>query len=284
MIKKKQVVRELLGAFVEAQDIWMASKRDASRIKFLRPSQLPFCAAGFFVQHATLGMVSTMDFMGEFYTKVGSAVHEVMQRFLSPSGKFLADWECRVCGKKRKLSTKSECCDFTMDYHELLINHKGVVGHIDAVFKDSKGKYWILDFKTCTISGASYKQKSPGAAYKEQVETYAIMLYLQYGIKVEGVMLMFLPRDNPKAPSVWVDLITNADLKRVHKRVKAYKKQHREALAVTTMKEAIALAQYGKCKNDWCKTCKSPKSLEEQLKLAYKRGKKAGHLPLAELQ
>lgn len=284
MSAKKEVVRELLGTFVGVQDLYMASRRDASRIKFLRPSQLPFCAAGFYINHAQLGMVSTMDFMGEFYTKVGTAVHEVMQKFLSPSGKFLADWHCRICGRKRKTSTRSECCDFTMDYHELLIDYKGVVGHIDAVFKDKKGRYWILDFKTCSVSGAPYKQKRPGAAYIEQVETYAYMLWKQYGIRVEGVMLMFIPRDNPTSPTVWVDVLDKLDFKRVGKRIKTYKRMHRDALRAETLKDALALADYGKCKNEWCRVCKSPDSLKTQLKRAYKRGKAKGHLPLSTLK
>lgn len=284
MTKKKEVIRELLSTFVEAQDLFMADRRDASRIKFLRPSQLPFCAPGFFVAHASLGMVSTMDFMGSFYTTVGTAVHEVMQRFLSPSGRFLADWKCRICGRKRKLSTKSECCDFTMDYHEIKIDHKGVVGHIDAVFKDSKGRYWILDFKTCTIAGSGYKKSSPGAAYMEQVETYAYMLWKQYGIKVEGVMLMFIPRDNPLTPTVWVRLVNELSFQKIAKRIKRYKIAHREALDAVSLEDALALAEYGRCKGEWCRVCKSSEGLKKQIKRAHKMGKAAGYLPLSELQ
>lgn len=282
--KKKEVARDLLSVFVEAQDLWMASKRDASRIKFLRPSALPFCPVGFFCGHATLGMASTMDFMGEYYTRVGTAVHDVMQKFMSPSQRFLADWECLSCGKRRRMSHKNECCEHTMKYHELLIDYKGIVGHIDGVFRDRRGRYWILDYKTSSLKGAPYKLKSPGAAYKEQVETYATLLYLQYKIKVEGVMLMFLPRDNPKEPQVWVDLIDRPDMKAVWKRLKAYKKMHAEALAVETAKEAIALARYGRCKNEWCQTCKRPDELEAQLRSAHKRGVKKGHVPLTGLK
>lgn len=282
--KKREVVRELLQTYVEAQELWMANRRDAGRIHNLRPSQMPFCPIGFFVNHATMGMVSTMDFMGEYYTKVGTAVHEVMQKFLSPSGKFLADWECKCCGKWRRFSTKSECCDTTMEYHELLIDCKGVVGHIDAVFVDRKGRYWILDFKTCSVSGAGYKVKSPGPAYKEQVETYALMLYLQYKIKVEGVMLMFIPRDDPKVPTVWVRLVGKKTFDEVWTRIKGYKRAHKEVMAVETAKEAIALARYGRCANTWCKACKQPTDLETQLKAAYKKGKVKGHIPLTGLK
>jgi hypothetical protein len=282
--KKKQVIADLLSVYREAQDVVVASKRDAARIKFLRPSQMPFCPVGFFVQHATQGMVSTLDMLGAFYTSVGTTVHEVVQTYLSPSGRFLADWKCKICGKWRRMSTKSECCDFTMQYHEALINHKGVVGHIDAIFKDSKGKYWILDFKTATLKGAGYKSKSPPASYKEQIETYALMLWLQHKIKVEGVMLMFIPRDDPTKPEVWVDLVDGKRMKSVQQRIKKYKAMHKEALAAETAEEAIALARYGKCKHEWCKTCKSSLPLKSQLKAAYKAGKKKGHLPLTNLQ
>lgn len=281
---KKKVVADLLGVYLRAQDEFVASKRDASRIKFLRPSQLPFCPTGFFISHATQGMVSTLNMLGAYFTSVGSTVHEVVQRYLSPSGRFLADWRCRQCGKTRKLSTDSECCDFTMDYNEVLINYKGVVGHIDAIFQDAHGKYWILDFKTCTVSGSSYKQKSPGAAYREQVETYAYLLWKQYGIRVEGVMLMFIPRDNPVTPTVWVKLLDKADFKRIGATIKQYKVMHREALNAQTLEEALALASWGRCKGDWCKTCKSGLSLKSQLRAAYKRGRQLKHLPLANLK
>lgn len=283
-IIKKQVIGELLCTYREAMDVVVASKRDASRIKFLRPSQMPFCPTGFFIRHATQGMVSTLDMLGAYYTSVGTTVHDVVQTYLSPSGKFLADWKCTICGKWRRMSTNSECCDCTMKYHEALINHKGVVGHIDGIFKDAKGRYWILDFKTCTLKGAAYKIKSPPKSYREQIETYALMLWLQHKIKVSGVMLMFIPRDDPTKPEVWVDLIDGKKLKAVQARIKVYKKQHKAVLAVETLKEALALAEFGKCKHEWCKTCKSGLTLKEQLKSAYKTGKKKGHLPISNLQ
>lgn len=282
--RKREIKKDLLGVFVKALDERVASKRDVTRIKFLRPSQLPFCPASFFVNHATQGMVSTQDLLSAFYTQVGTVVHSVLQRYLSPSGRFLADWRCRLCGRRRKMSTNSECCDFTMDYDELEINHKGVVGHIDAVFKDKHGRYWILDFKTATLKGAVAKAKSPGRVYSEQVETYALMLRLQYGIKVEGVLLMFVPRDDPKEPTVWVRLLDNTKLKVIKARVKGYKAQHKEALNAETVKEAVALARFGRCANPYCKVCKSTKSLKTQLKEAHTKGIKKGYVPLIDLK
>jgi hypothetical protein len=232
-------------------------------------------------------MVSTLNLLGTFYTSVGTTVHEVVQKFMSPGGKLLADWHCPSCRKWQRLTTNSECpkCEITMDYHEVLIDYKGVVGHIDAIFRDRHGKYWILDFKTCTVSGASYKKKSPGKVYIEQVETYALMLYLQYGIKVEGVMLQFIPRDNPVEPAVWVKIldIKGTDGKRIMKRTKTYKLQHKEVLAAGTLDEVLALARFGRCANDWCSTCKRDVPLKKQLRAAYKVGDRKRYLPLRSL-
>ncbi len=283
--KRKQVEADLLAAYRECCETTMASKRDASRIKFLRPSQLPFCAPSFFVRHATMGMVSTLDYLGAFYTSVGTTVHEVVQRYLAPGSKLLADWHCKPCNKWRRLSTNSECkCGRTMDYHEVLINHKGVVGHIDAIFKDRYGKYWILDFKTSTLTGSGYKKKSPGYVYKEQVETYALMLKLQYGIKVEGVMLMFIPRDDPTKPTVWTSLLDSDDFVRIQKRTNKYKKRHKQTLDAETWDEVKELAGFGKCKNPYCEICTSSASVIKKLRAAYKIGKQKGYLPLAQLQ
>lgn len=229
-------------------------------------------------------MTSTLNMLGAYFTSVGTTVHEVVQNYLAPSGRFLADWKCPVCRKERKFTTNSECCDSTMSYHEVQINFKGVVGHIDAIFQDRDGKYWILDFKTCTMAGSSYKQKSPGASYKEQVETYAYTLYRQYGIKVEGVILMFIPRDNPTVPTLWIRLIDKADFKTIHNRIKAYKKMHQQALHAVTLAEALALAEHGRCKGEWCKTCRSGISLKKQLKAAHKIGAMKKHLPLNDLK
>lgn len=224
-----------------------------------------------------------MDLNGSFYTSVGTAVHDVVQTYLAPSGKFLATWKCRHCGKIREVSMKHECCEFQMEYREISINHKGVVGHIDAVFKDRKGRYWILDFKTTSVKGVATKIKSPGRVYIEQIETYALYLWLQHGIKVEGVMLMFIKRDNPAEPAVWARTLDDDDFKRIKARTKKYKQMHKEVLAVQTMKEAIALARYGKCKNSYCKSCRSRVSAKEQIKSAFEVGKRAKRFPLSEL-
>lgn len=277
------IASELMCTYNEGLDLFLTLKQDIARIKSLRPSQLPFCPISFFVRHATHGALRSMDMSGDFYTGIGTAVHTTAQTYLSQSGKFLASWECKQCGKRYKVSMQHECCDFPMKYHEIEIDHKGIVGHIDAVFRDSLGNYWILDFKTTSIKSSTKKLKQPGASYVEQVEAYALMLWLQYGIRVKGVILMFIKRDNPRDPVVWHKELSGSDFQQIKTRMIEYKRRHREVLAITAKADAIALARYGRCANPWCSTCKSAVPLKKQLSVAYTRGSASARLPLKHL-
>jgi hypothetical protein len=288
--KPKQVVHasgiasELAVVYREAQDLFLTSRKDVGRLKSLRPSQLPFCPVRFFINHATQGLVQTQDMNSAFYTEVGTAVHSVVQKYLAHSGRFLANWECKQCHKRYTLTMQHECCDFPMVYHEVELDFKGVVGHIDAIFKDKKGRYWIVDFKTTSVKGAAYKLKSPGVSYVEQVETYALMIGLQYNIKIHGVVLIFIKRDNPAEPVIWQTELNDKDYARIKARTIKYKRQHKQVMSVSTLAEARALAKAGKCVDPWCDVCKSRVPIVKQLETAFKRGLAKKRIPLKGLK
>jgi hypothetical protein len=263
----------------------VVGKSDPSRILYLRPSQMPFCAVQFFIQRALNGLNGHLDMAGAYYTSVGTTVHEVLQNFLCRSGRLLADYHCRECGKWHRMSYKYECCDFPTAYHEVLIDYKGIKGHIDAVYKDKKGRLWILDFKTTSIAGAASKKRNPGVVYIEQIETYAVLFELQYGMKIEGIMDAFILRDNPKKdPAVWARPLDDMMRKRVKKRLMKYKKAHRATLDAVSLKDALALRQFGKCVNPDCKFCRmSESTLKNTLVHAYKHAKAGQRLPLRDM-
>jgi hypothetical protein len=168
-----------------------------------------------------------------------------------------------------------------MEYDEVLIRHKGVVGHIDAIYRDKYGDYWILDFKTTSVASALAKSRNPGISYEEQIETYAYYVREQYGITVKGVLLMFIKRDSPKAPIMFGRVLKDIDFDVVAKRIKKYKKMHHEVLHIETLKEAKQLLKkYGKCNNPMCDTCGSYRSYEDAFINAYHRGKSMKYLPL----
>lgn len=259
---------------------------DPYRVLTLRASQLPFCPLAFFIERATKGLRGSMDLLGSYYTSVGTAVHEVMQTHLGRTDQFLADWHCPICGKWHRLCTQPNCCDHPSTYHELHIKNKYIVGHIDAIFIDSKGKKWILDFKTTSLAGAPKKKKDPGASYIEQIECYAWSVYKQYKIKVAGTILCFLPRDNPSKPVMYVKpLDFDTDMLRIKSRLKNYYRMHKHAIEAESKSEILELLEYGRCTNPWCEVCKS-KDFNTKAKLraglleAYKVAKSADRLPL----
>jgi hypothetical protein len=191
-----------------------------------------------------------------------------MQTFLSQSGKFLADYSCKECKKKYPLSHKHECCGMATTYDEVTLDvgktkYLRVQGHIDAIFKDKHGKYWILDLKTTSLIKAEEKAKNPPLGYKRQVRAYAYLLWKQYKIKVAGVMLLFIPRDNPQDPTVW-EMPINADMGSLRDELLQDKRLHRRTMKATTIEEMINLSK-NKCGDTYCDPCKKSKEELEQL-------------------
>lgn len=209
--------------------------KDMRRLMTIRASQLPFCPLNYVLSAARGGPHAVMSFHMAYFTKVGTVVHEVMQTYHGKSGKFLADWQCPVCKKWRKMSHRPTCCNRLSDYHEIQINHKWVVGHIDGVFQDSQGRYWILDYKTTSNAAVGNgKVQNPGRAYTEQVEAYAWSIREQYGIAITGVCLMFIVRDNPTTPHIWTRELDEKSYRQIGRRLERYSELHKRAYLVYT--------------------------------------------------
>jgi len=282
-LSKELIAKDFVSLYKHVhEDVLMAEKNTPSRVLFLRPSQLPFCVREFFINHARSGLYRYQDLASSYYTSVGHTVHEVMQNYLCRSGRFLADYHCRECGTWHRMSYAHECCDFPTQYHEIEIRYKGITGHIDAIYKDKQGRLWILDFKTTSIKGADKKKTNPGAQYIEQIETYAVLFELQYGLKIEGIMDAFIVRDNPRTdPVVYAKILTDEDRKTIRARLARYKKMHAQVLDVETWKEAKALLEYDRCKNELCSVCKfDDETILSRMKTAFKAGKAADNLPI----
>ncbi|QRE00297.1 hypothetical protein [Burkholderia phage BCSR5] len=287
-MKKHSVAADFLKVYNSVlRDSEIFSKMDPRRVLTVRASGLPFCPHNTFVQRATKGLTNSLDLKGTFYTSVGTAVHETMQSHLGRTQSFIADWHCKECGTWHRFCKQPNCCDFPSEYHEVQIRHKWIVGHIDAIFVDSKGGLWILDFKTTSAKGLPKKLKEPGDSYREQVEAYAYTLKKQYGKTVKGVMLCFIERDNPMKPGMWVKpLSVDFDFPKIQQRLKRYYKMHKQVLDIETKSDVLELLEYKKCTNPWCETCsksKTKESLKSKLLAAYRFGKAKDHLPIRAL-
>lgn len=230
-------------------------KRDPARLFHLRCSQLPYCPVSVFLSFGQRGMIEATDMMSSYYFAVGNAVHTVMQHYLMQSGTLLANYHCNECGKKYPMSHTHECCGFPTKYEEVEISYRGVLGHIDAIFKDSQGRYWIVDFKTASLTNAAAKSKQPPEGYSIQVRAYAYLLWKQYGIKVAGCMLVFLPRDNPKAPEVWEKPMFELDYTKAREELQHNRKLHAKTMQAETLDDFKYLLKH-RCSNSFCSYCK----------------------------
>lgn len=262
-------------------ELAIVGRRDVSRVLSLRCSQLPFCAPSAFIGVAKNPYFQSLDMRGLYYTSVGTAVHTIMQTAIPQSTeKVIGNWKCRDCGKFLKMRSQPECCDLPMEYVEIDIDYKGIKGHIDCVFVVN-GKHYIVDFKTTSVAAKDKKRKNPGAAYIEQIQSYAYLIGKQYGIKIHGVMLVFIPRDNPDEPVVYEEPIDSEKLKNIGRRLKQQRAAHKDVINAETLEDVIALADYGRCKNEFCQVCISG-NVKRQLREAYNLAKKGKILPFAE--
>lgn len=247
---------EFLIMFKQAMnDSLFVQRGDPARLYNLRCSQMPLCPRSILTNWAQRGSFQAMDMRMAYYVAVGHAVHDVMQRYLALTGQLLADYKCRECGTKYPLSHKYECCDLPTQYEEVLISYKGIIGHIDAIFKDRQGRWWIVDFKTCSLTGAPNKKRDPGQNYIRQVKAYAYLLWKQYGIKVEGVMLVFLPRDNPWEPSIWERKLTDEGYETARAELIEQKKRHKQTMEAKSLAEFRTLFKT-RCGGPYCDLCK----------------------------
>lgn len=253
---------EFLAVYNKAFDeVIMMQKGDKHRLYNLRCSQLPYCPRSVLANYGTRGLHQPVDLSMAYYTSVGTTVHTVMQTYLPQLGNFLADYECKECGKKYPLSHVHECCGMPTQYEEVTIDigtvngKNGIQGHIDGIFKDSKGNYFILDFKTCTSYGGPQKERNPGENYMRQVKAYAVLLKKQYKIRVKGVMLVFIPRDNPRKVYVWEKELSDQDFVEAKKELLRDRTLHRKTMVASTIEELMELAKTN-CGSDYCKYCK----------------------------
>lgn len=282
------------------------SRADPRRLKTLRASSLPFCPLDFFYNVSMKGMSRSLDMGGLYYTTVGTAVHTVMQTALAQDGHRLwGNWKCRACNTVRMYSVYRPCsCGGLPEYEELEVDYKGLVGHVDTLFclepevaaKISKKRhaktrlrlaqehlsFVIVDYKTSSLSGAPQKSRSPGAAYIEQLESYAWTCTKQYKLNIKAIMNVFIPRDNPdpRRITIFERPVDSQMIKRSGERVKRYKAARTDATKVETKKQLLTLLkEHGRCSNQYCQVCKTPDPKAVLLQ-AYKMGRANDRLPL----
>lgn len=193
-----------------------------------RPSSFPSCPILSWMKllrNAKLGYKENHLYFGmQYYTSVGTAVHEKIQYFMGFTGKVWGHWKCinhsceeaikaadtydalgRVIreGKPtRRCTTNNKCpvCKQPMAYIEFTIKYKGATGHIDGIFKCDNGKWIIFDYKTTSLKKV-VGQTLPEQKHLMQLPFYTYVMEKKYakkyGMNIDSFSLIYIPRDNP---------------------------------------------------------------------------------------
>lgn len=177
---------------------------------YLRPSMLPVCSVSLLqaLYDQALGVASEWDYGSDFFTGVGTQVHETIERWCSRSGyKLWGNWKCPECEHEWEYSSECDCpkCGTPAHYHEITIEHLGFKGHIDCILLTPTGVL-IGDYKTSTLRKIGKTHfKEFNVAYALQIMVYTYMMdkvwgeYFRkhYKLDIRGCSLLFISRDNP---------------------------------------------------------------------------------------
>lgn len=201
------------------------------------------------------------------YVAIGTAAHEVVQKYLGWKGIIYGSWECRYCGEVW-LNQKSPgtCCGHLVDYIEYALVHpdkrigiNGEYGHCDGVIPLPWGHHFIIvEFKTAGLHIARARKKhGPTRSHEDQASVYGEMMNKGYVKVVKrgpptadnhrgeiewtedaklppgravAILVIYIPRDSPKI-SKWIPLfrpIKKGVLRDVEKRVPKTMRQIRK--------------------------------------------------------
>jgi hypothetical protein len=227
------------------------------RIPRLRVSSVPVCG----LKMADTKMVGHVepdsDAMKEYYCGVGTAAHTVFQRFTSVGGKIYGDWKCRNrdCLYIVRFGCDHKCpkCGSEMEYEEFTVKlFRHVSGHTDGLFQDRHGKFWVIDYKTSSVKAVMSQKKYPTFPYsknKAQIEAYVVMLEEEFGIKVEGWMLIYVARDNPTIHKVVGDRMLESDKQKTYEQIHLFDRQYHKVVYLKSMSQLRFLERTKLCRD-----------------------------------
>ena len=181
-----------------------AQKAPSNRKQEFRVSSFPYCP----LRSLLFSKKGDSTYSMDFYTSIGTAVHETLQKWALKSSfkdKIFCCWKSpktkRVYGPCffRDLPKRVQKLDLV--YEEITIKYKGLSGHIDLVLEILPGKFIIIDFKTTDLTGKKLKHR---AKWQEQypaehssiiqISTYSTLLRKLFKINVIGWCLVYVDR------------------------------------------------------------------------------------------
>ncbi len=219
----------------------------------LHPSSFPYCPLRHLfnsLQEAP-AHVGMTGFSSEYFTSVGTLVHSLIQRFMAIGGRVWGHWKCvhhdsGLCrySDLEELSPYHDCpvCGSRCEYEEVGYNINNLlIGHQDCMYEDKKGRFWVIDYKTCMLMKAQKHAKdgvtlSKNVVYRAQQRSYVALAHRKYGktygIKPRGWVLVYLPRDNPFQFQVYGQVVSLEEKKQVWNQI------HVDMESLTTVLDA----------------------------------------------
>lgn len=220
----RQVIHAFETHYRMAFDTTEQLPADLKRSTELHPSSFPYCGLRHAYDRLKHGDPTTYEWAlsSDYFTSVGTAVHTVMQEWVSKTrfrstkagarhvlrSDFIGDWKCanRSCGHLREKSQYRHCpkCGSAMHYEELGVKFgKYICGHTDGVFLvGSRNNAYIVDYKTTSSYAVRQHQqtgnKFPYGYNVAQIKTYCALIEKKYGFKIRGWLLVYISRDNPQ--------------------------------------------------------------------------------------
>jgi len=223
----------------------------------LRVSGFPFCGLKAAWKKITNHVEPDADALKSFYCDIGTAVHTVLQRFVGSLGKMYGNWLClnKRCKHVVKFSPHINCpkCGSEMLYEEFSIKaFRHVSGHTDGLFKDKYGKFWIVDYKTTSVSVIESQKDKPTLPYqknKAQILAYVALLELELNIEISGWMLVYVARDKPTVFKVTGGFVDSKTKNRILKKIRLYDKQYETVLNLDSHEKLDYLVSTKACKS-----------------------------------
>ena len=191
------------------------NKRDEFRV-----SSFPYCPVIDLYQYFD-SSPETVDYGTDFYTNLGTAVHETIQHHKSISYNkklVIGFWRCKLCNlvfnekpipKPSKIKQKKSClnsgpCTGTLEHEEIEFKYKNLSGHIDNLTilpkPVKKRVYCAFEYKTCSnkyVDDMYYRNFLPFPKHPHQVKTYCALLYKLFNIKPSYYAIVYIARDKP---------------------------------------------------------------------------------------
>lgn len=153
---------------------------------------------------------NTESFEKDFYVKVGTAIHDAIQHWMSKgsrSDNIVAEWSCLDCGVLQKPGFRLRKCPDCggkkgFKYNEITIKYRNLSGHVDFLYHLGGDKYLLVDFKTTDLAkkrnkGGWEKAFKPSPNYYVQIRSYATLLKEVFGYNIVAWSLIFIDRSQP---------------------------------------------------------------------------------------